>query len=526
MLSEQSPSVSASQELAGSKIIEPSYLEALARDSAHDQPPVSLRPSRKPTLIDQLDGLEDQMEQIHERFSKTAVTELASSSTSEWILDNISIIRQAFRLIREDMPTGFYEKLPKLDEGPIQGYPRIYRMANILIGVPEIQLDSENVQNFIAAYQEEEQLTTGELWAFPVMLRFVTLEALIKTLGRQKGLNSIHTHVSDKNDVEFRPSDDDRIVANFILHLRSISSLNWKEIVESLSLVERILRTDPMGVYEDMDFETRDRYRGVVEKISLLAGRTEEEVALEAIALAERSQRAGIEENERAMDSYLPKDEKSIYPGSQIYPSKISLSQQARTAHVGFYLLENGRLQLEQRLGVRRTPWKRFTRWLKSNPNVHYFGGIAALTVFFLVIIWSALLASEAHILVKIFITLLSLIPGITVSVNIVNWFITLTTPVQQLPKLDFTGGIPDTCRAMVVIPSMLSSPSDVDSLIEQMELHFLSNPDRNLYFALLTDFPDASQKEMPNDQALMERAEAGIQNLTARYPSWGQGRF
>jgi cyclic beta-1,2-glucan synthetase len=523
MLSEQSTNPSASQASTDSKITDISYLETLAKDAAHDQMLVSQSPGRQPTLIDRLDVLQDQMEKIYERLANTPIDELAASSASEWILDNISIIRQAFRLIREDMPRGFYEKLPKLDEGPMEGYPRIYWLSRILVSVPDIQLESDNLQRFVAAYQEGTLLTTGELWAIPVMLRFAVIEGLTKTAGRVTGLDLTKTTIFNQKP---RPNDTEKVIANSILNLRSISTLDWKEIVERLSRVEKILRMDPVGVYPDMDFETRDRYRRVVEWISQATGRTEEEVALEAIALAKMSRQASMEEDEGLADGSSPEDGKSIYPGSPTPLPRPDFPEQARTAHVGFYLLERGRLLLEKRLGLRRTPWQRFTGRIKSNPGVYYFSSIAALTAALIAFILFFLIPIEVHGALKWMTAFLTLIPGITVSINLVNWFITLITPVQQLPKLDFSDGIPDSCRTMVVIPSMLSSPSDVDSLIQQMELHFLSNQDSNLYFALLTDFPDAPQMEMPNDKALIERAEVGIQTLANRYPSWGKGRF
>jgi cyclic beta-1,2-glucan synthetase len=523
MLSEQSPNPSASQASTSSKTTDSSYLETLAMDAAHDQMQVSQSPGRRPTLIDRLDVLQDQMEKIYERLANTEVDELAASTASEWILDNISIIRQAFRLIREDMPGGFYQQLPKLDDGPMEGYPRIYGLTSILVDLPEIQLESDNLQRFIAAYQEETLLTTGELWAFPVMLRYAVIEGLIKMAGRVVGIDLTKFLIPDQKP---RSIDAERVIANSILNLRSISALNWKDIVESLSRVEKILRADPAGIYPDMDFETRDHYRQVIERLSQATDRTEEEVALEVISLAKMSRRAGVEEDEGLADRSSPEDEQHIYPTSSTSLSRSDFPEQARTSHVGFYLLERGRLLLEKRVGLRRTPWQRFTGWIKSIPEVYYFSSIAALTAMLFAVVLFFLIPIEVHGAIKWTTAFLTLIPGITLSVNLVNWFVTLITPVQRLPKMDFSDGIPDSCRTMVVIPSMLSSPSDVDSLIQQMELHFLSNQDPNLYFALLTDFLDAPQMEMPNDQAFLERAEVGIKTLTNRYPSWGKGRF
>lgn len=48
-----------------------------------------------------------------------------------------------------------------------------------------------------------------------------------------------------------------------IASLRFLSAMDWKEFVETLSVVESTLRGNPAAVYRAMDFSTRDRYRHV-----------------------------------------------------------------------------------------------------------------------------------------------------------------------------------------------------------------------------------------------------------------------
>ncbi|MGH2537848.1 MAG: GH36-type glycosyl hydrolase domain-containing protein, partial [Candidatus Promineifilaceae bacterium] len=115
---------------------------------------------------------------------------------------------------------------------------------------------------------------------------------------------------------------------------------------------------------------------------------------------------------------------------------------------------------------------------------------------------------------------LLALLPASAVAVSLVNWLVTGLTRPRSLPKLDFSEGIPAACRSMVVIPTLLSSAEEVASLLRQLELHFLRNPDPELGFALLSDFADAPQETMPGDAKLLAAARHGVQALNARYPS------
>ncbi len=64
----------------------------------------------------------------------------------------------------------------------------------------------------------------------------------------------------------------------------------------------------------------------------------------------------------------------------------------------------------------------------------------------------------------------------------------------------------------------MLTSAAEVESLVQQLELHYLRNQDPHLYFALLTDLPDASQLRTSGEHPLVEQAESGIRRLNDKY--------
>lgn len=75
-------------------------------------------------------------------------------------------------------------------------------------------------------------------------------------------------------------------IGNSIGSLRFLSTMDWRTFVEDMSVVEQRLREDPMAVYAQMDFATRDAYRHVVEKIARGSRMAEERVATIALDLA------------------------------------------------------------------------------------------------------------------------------------------------------------------------------------------------------------------------------------------------
>ncbi|MGF1671871.1 MAG: glycosyltransferase 36, partial [Balneolaceae bacterium] len=78
-------------------------------------------------------------------------------------------------------------------------------------------------------------------------------------------------------------------VQNAVQSLRKISDYDWTEFVENCSMVDRMLRLDPLGVYPDMDFQTRDVYRKTIERISRNTGKSEIAVTEEVLIKADNA---------------------------------------------------------------------------------------------------------------------------------------------------------------------------------------------------------------------------------------------
>ncbi|TAN48946.1 MAG: cyclic beta 1-2 glucan synthetase, partial [Rhodospirillales bacterium] len=103
-------------------------------------------------------------------------------------------------------------------------------------------------------------------------------------------------------------------------------------------------------------------------------------------------------------------------------------------------------------------------------------------------------------------------------AVSLVNWLATLLVTPHPLPRMDFSKGIPPECRTLVVIPSMLTGAETIENLIEALEVRFLANRGDNLHFALLTDLQDAGQETLPEDEPLVQLAQARIGELNRKY--------
>src|SRR4029079_3903329 len=189
-----------------------------------------------------------------------------------------------------------------------------------------------------------------------------------------------------------------------------------------------------------------------------------------------------------------------------------------REAHVGFYLIDKGMPQLARAAEVRRSTSDSFQRASGLFPLLLYVGTIVLLTgVFTGGLLAQAYAEDEAGWLLAL-VGLLSLLCSSQLAVALVNWLATVLVTPHALPRMYFSEGIPAESSALVVVPTMLSSLEHIEALIEALEVRFLANRDAHLYFGLLTDFRDAHEETLPEDEPLLRLAQKGIEALNGKY--------
>lgn len=441
---------------------------------------------------------------------------------AEWLLDNFYLIEEQIQMAKRHLPRDYSRELPRLLNGPCTGLPRVYDIVLELISHVDAQIDATTLGAFIAAYQTVHYLKLGELWAIPIMLRLGLIENLQRVATRltiaredrnladlwvnrlqemaEKNPSHLVIVVADmaKSDLPLSSSfvaefcqrlsrqspvlhlargwleqrlgqqglsieqlvqldsqnqaADQVSVSHSITSLRFLSAMDWKEFVENLSLVETTLRSDPANVYDTMDFSTRDRYRHSVEFLARNSQLSEAEVAQRAIQLtADSVRQKGLGD---------------------------------RTAHVGFYLIDKGQTQLARLIKVHLPRRTILERSIHRLPLVFYAGGIGVLTLLATFAFMRQSLALEVQGWKLIFFTLVFLLCASQLAVALMNWLSTLLVKPCLLPRMDYSAGIPEDCRTMVVVPTMLSSVAGVDRLIETLEIHHLANRDDHLHFA------------------------------------------
>ncbi|MFH1057078.1 MAG: glucoamylase family protein [Pseudomonadota bacterium] len=280
-------------------------------------------------------------------------------------------------------------------------------------------------------------------------------------------------------------------IGNVVTSLRTLILLDWREVFDEQSRVERKLALDPAGVYSAMDFETRNRYRGAVEEISRAGMMAEDDVAAAALALAF----AAAGEDHAALPS----------------------------GHVGYYLIGRGRPLLIERLGAREKPSRRLLNWVYRHHTALYLGSVGGLSLCVLGLVLTLGSGMGAGPPAIWLLALASLLPSSQVAVQLVNYLLTRLLPPRLLPKMSFDkDGIPDQFRTLVVIPMLLAGAGGLRRELEKLEIRYLANQDPNLIFALFSDYTDADTPQAEGD-GLLAVAVDGIRALNQRH---GEGRF
>jgi len=279
---------------------------------------------------------------------------------------------------------------------------------------------------------------------------------------------------------------DQLSIGNSIGSLRFLCSMDWRTFVETMSVVDQTLRGDPLDVYANMDFATRDSYRHVIEGISKRSSLSENEVARAAIRLSEQARRGnGTDERER---------------------------------HVGYYLVDTGLPLLEQLAGMRSTIMGWLRKQIYRFPLFFYLGSTLFLTLTFTWCLLENRQILGLHGPWTWLIGALAFFSLNQLSISLTNLLSMHLVAPRPLPRMDFTLKIPRESSTLVIVPTMLSNPATIEHLMEALEIRFLANRDVNLLFGLLTDFRDADAESTPDDEPLLALAQKGILELNEKY--------
>lgn len=487
----------------------------------------------------------------------------------EWLLDNFYVIEEQVKSIRKDLNKKMYYKLPVLKKGPYKDYTRVFAIATELALHQDSRIEEKEVIRYLEAYQLHNILFDRELWMIPTMIRLALIEKIkilcehvsetqkewrkadeIVDLWLQEGdtkfavvLAMIDKHIDEHEELNtafvehlfyrlrssgrnyaeiFKYINDDLEIYNInteeiaqsehnnqalntvslgncIISLKYVSTHNWEKVFDASSYVEKILNQDPADYYRRMDLDSRRHYRDLIEKLAKAYGVSELHIARDAVKMAKLT----VSENRKA--TLLSK-------GASV-TSSIG-------EHVGYYLADKGVKRLEKAQKSKKIGLIKLVDALSDMTGYGYIILIIWLTYVLvtLAVYYADLKGLPTGVVMRIIVAVIVLIPSSELVISFVNGLVCKLKKPSFFYSLELKEGIPNEYRTMVAIPALLTNQGRVKELVENMENHYLSNPEANLYFALIGAFKDSQTSKDQSDDGIIAYALAVVKELNRKY--------
>ncbi|HEX4273673.1 MAG TPA: glucoamylase family protein [Rhizomicrobium sp.] len=538
-----------------SELFSAERLEQHAKSLAEAQP-IGAPAHRRQSLRHRLFQNSRRLITDYRALARAANSRKPVTSAGEWFLDNFHIVEEQIRQVQKDLPADYYRELPKLVEGPLAGYPRVFGIAWALIAHTDGAFDVERLERFVHFYQQVEPLKIGELWAIAITLRITLVENLrrlmeivLARLADAERAEEIAKRILDASgDDAARLSleailGNDAISPTLIAHLeqrlRNQNANADRILTEIETELNRLGTNSDTIIHEEYQLQGADdiSVRNVItamrlvsvidwaeffENVSLVDMILRQEPAFGAMDFPSRDRyRRAIEKLARRS----PQDEIAVASAAMEEARKAPAAM-PRQRDPGYYLIGAGARKFEQKIGYTPTFSRKFWRGAAATGLTGYIALVAiamALIVGAIVAFLTGYRVADSSLSVLAF---LALLPASDLAISLVNRLATNRWTPKCLPGLALKEGVPDELRTVLVVPALLTKEADIAELISRLEVHYLSNADARLRFFLLSDWTDSAAETATADQQLLDHARTGIRELNDRYAKHGPPMF
>lgn len=471
----------------------------------------------------------------------------------EWLLDNLYIIEETVKQIEKELTLKKYINFVGIANGEYKGFARIYVLASNIVAFTDNKIERKVLEDYLKSYQENKTLSMEEIWNIGLFLEISIIENIrevcekiyVSQIEKYKAENIVERLVENKtkqeqvfkrnsfkkveknllNDIQYSfveymsyilkrygkkgysylkaleetieltgSTVSDVIkkehfdiavrkvtIGNSITSIKKIQRINFLEIFEKVNGVEELLKKDPSNVYSKMDSKSKEYYRNKIKEISRKTKISEIYITRKLLDLANKS---SIEEN---------KEEKKN--------------------HIGYYLIDEGILELYKELKYKP----------KINISTKAKTKIYIISIILLSIIISFFMATKLNVK-NIYVSMISFIlffiPATEIVNQVISYILSKIVKPKLIPKMDFLNGIDKENSTMVVIPTIVKSKEKVQELMEKLEVFYLANKSENLYFCLLGDCSESENEEEDFDKEVIEEGKKQVEILNTKYPN------
>lgn len=516
---------------------------------------VTLRPARGRPLVKRLRENGRVLLSAYRAIGAAIRDEQAITPAAEWLVDNFHVVEEQIREIRDDLPRGFYRLLPKLAEGPLAGYPRVFGMVWAFVAHTDSHFDPDSLVRFVRAYQRVQPLTIGELWAVAITLRIVFVENLRRSaerivssrVGRQAAdqvadrLLGIASGEAEPAAAVLRGFEATLLSRAFAVQLIQrlrdqdpavMPALRWlddrlaaqgttaEEVVREELQLQGAANVTVRNVITSMRLISDVEWADFFESVSLVDEVLRAESDFAAMDFPTRDRyRHAVEDLARGSghsEIEIARCATALAFAAGSPPGSAETSAPERDP--GYYLISAGRRDLERELGLRVPVRGWLARAMAAAGIGGYLGLIALVTSAVLALALLGAGGPEISGAALVLLAVLALIPASDAAIVLVNRIVTTQFSAKALPGLELRDGVPPSLRTLVVVPMLLSDRLEIEEQIERLEVHYLAGSDGDLRFALLSDWTDAATESVPGDDELLAAASQGVAELNLRH--------
>lgn len=481
------------------------------------------------------------IEEVYSLLNEHLKLGISIHPAGEWLLDNFYIIEETVKQIEKELTLKKYTNFVGIANGSYQGFARIYVLAAEIVAYTDNKIERKDLEDYLASYQTKKTLSMEEIWNIGIFLQIAMIENIreicekiyscqmqklraenmverlvenkakteqqfkanqkklekdvfknmkypfieymsyiLKRYGKkgysylkalEEAIEMTGTTVSEVIQKEHFDMAVRKVsIGNSITSIKRIQRINFLEIFEKINGVEGILRQDPSNVYEKMDDKTKEYYRNQIKEVAKKTKMSELYIARKALELARRQ------------------------------------DVTTKQSHIGYYLVDTGKNELYDAL-----QYKTSRQMSAKDKTKAYLLGIG-----FFSILLSLGMSWLIHFHWLTF--LLFLIPASEIAIQTTQYILSKIVKPKPIPKLDYLQGIDEEHKTMVVIPTILKSKEKVQELVRKLEVFYLANQSKNIYFTLLGDCSESNKKEEDFDQEVMQEGEKLVQELNIKY--------
>ena len=495
------------------------------------------------------------IKKVYQLLNEHIKLDISIHPAGEWILDNFYIIEESVKQIKKEMSIKKYINFTGIQNGKYKGFARIYVLATEIVAYTDNKISSENLENYLQAYQTKKTLNMEEIWNIGIFLQIAIInniaeicEKIYSSQMQKYKVKSIIERLvenKEKSDLKYNQVAGGRLKNvklksmryPFIEYMSYSLKKYGKRAYGYLNILEEEVEKIGITVTEAIQ---KEHFDIAISKISMAN-------CITSIKRIQRINFLDIFEKINGVEGILNNEPAKIYENmeyktkeyyrntikeiakktnmSEIYVAKkvVELCRQAQNgekeSHIGYYLIDEGKEKLYKKLEYKE-------HILKQETKVKIY--IATIVIFTIVI--SALIsqALTKELVKRILFTILLLIPISEIVIQTIQYILGKVVKPKLIPKMELKNGISKENATFVVIPTIIKSKEKVQELFEKMEVFYLANKSPNLYFAVLGDCSESNMQEEKFDKEVEEEGLKQVARLNAKYleQSEGESKF